>query len=61
MTADTYLTSRTTFFRYFEELKTTIKLPVKAVHVIRNPYDQLSTCALYDDYTHLPDYIRMAL
>ena len=61
VTSDTYLNSKTTFSRYLEELKTTVKVPIKAVHVVRNPYDQISTCALYDDYTHLPGYIKMAL
>ena len=61
VTSDTYLTSKTTFSRYFEELRSTVKLPIKAVHVVRNPYDQISTCALYDDYVHLPECIKVAL
>ena len=61
VTSTTYLTSKTTFSRYFEELRTTVKLPIKAVHVVRNPYDQISTCALYDDYVHLPECIKVAL
>ena len=61
VTSTTYLTSKTTFSRYFEELRTTIKLPIKAVHVVRNPYDQISTCALYEDYVHLPEFIKVAL
>ena len=60
-TSSTFLTSKTTFSRYFEELKTTVKLPIKAVHVVRNPYDQISTCALYTDYIHLPDYVEGVL
>ena len=58
---DSYLNSRTTFSRYLEELKTTVKVPLKAVHVVRNPYDQISTCVLYQDYELLADYIQVAL
>ncbi len=61
VTSATYLTSKSTFSRYFEELKTTVKLPIIGVHVVRNPYDQISTCALYDDYANLPDRIKVAL
>ena len=34
---------------------------MKAIHVVRNPFDQISTCALYKDYNHLVDYTEMAL
>ena len=60
-TAICYLKSKSTFARYLEELKMTVKVPIKAVHVIRNPYDQISTCTLYQDYELLPEYTQVAL
>ena len=60
-TASIYLKSKTTFSRYLEELKTTVKLPIKGIHVIRNPFDQISTCALYKDHDRLSDYTEVAL
>ena len=61
VTASIYLSSNTTFARYLDELRTTVKIPVKAIHVVRNPFDQISTCALYKDYDRLSDYTEMAL
>ena len=61
VTASIYLSSSTTFARYLEELKTTVKIPMKAIHVVRNPFDQISTCVLYKDYDRLSDYTEMAL
>ena len=60
-TAIIYLKSKTTFSRYLEELKTTVKIPVKGVHVIRNPFDQISTCVLYKDHNRLYDYTEVAM
>ena len=60
-TASTYLSSNTTFARYLEELRTTVKIPMKAIHVVRNPFDQISTCALYKDHNLLLDYTEIAL
>ena len=60
-TSDNYLHSKTTFSRYFEELNATVKIPIKVIHVVRNPYDQISTCALYNDHIRLPDYMKVAL
>jgi hypothetical protein len=60
-TAATYLKSKSTFTRYLEELKTTVEIPIKGVHVIRNPFDQISTCVLYKDHKHLSSYTELAL
>ena len=60
-TAATYLNSKSTFTRYLEELKTTVEIPIKGVHVIRNPFDQISTCVLYKDHNRLSSYTELAL
>ena len=60
-TAATYLKSKSTFIRYFEELKATVEIPVVGVHVIRNPFDQISTCVLYKDHRQLSGYTELAL
>ena len=61
VTAGTYLISNSTFARYLDELRTTVDIPIEGVHVIRNPYDQISTCALYKDHDRLSEYTKVAL
>ena len=61
VTAGTYLMSNSTFSRYLDELRVTVNIPIKVVHVIRNPYDQISTCVLYKDHNFLLKYLKVAL
>ena len=61
VTAGTYLISNSTFSRYLDELRVTVNIPIKAIHVIRNPYDQISTCVLYKDHSRLSNSLEVAL
>ena len=61
VTAGTYLISNSTFSRYLDELRVTVNIPIKVIHVVRNPYDQISTCVLYKDHNQLLNYIEVAL
>ena len=38
-----------------------VEVPIKGVHVIRNPFDQISTCVLYKDHKQLYNYTEVAL
>ena len=61
VTAGTYLLSNSTFSRYLDELRVTVNIPIKAIHVVRNPYDQISTCVLYKDHNRLLNSLEVAL
>ena len=37
------------FFRAMEYLKATLKIPIYAIHVVRNPFDMIATQTLYMD------------
>ena len=54
MTTNVYLSSARDFPRYLNELKETVKVPIKIIHAVRNPFDLASTQRLYKDYNHLP-------
>ena len=54
MTTNVYLNSSDTFPQYLEELKRTVKVPVKVIHAVRNPFDLISTYLLYRDCNKLP-------
>ena len=60
-TCDNYLSSSEAFTRYLEELQTTLTVPIRVIHVVRNPFDQISTCVLYKDYRELSEYTGIAL
>ena len=47
MTADVYTDSPSVFISRYKMLQETVGVPVKAVYVIRNPFDIISTTALY--------------
>ena len=54
MTTIVYLNSARDFPRYMKELKQTVKVPIKIIHAVRNPFDLASTQRLYIDANHLP-------
>ena len=54
MTTIVYLSSARDFPRYLNELKETVKVPIKIIHAVRNPFDLASTQLLYKDSNHLP-------
>ena len=48
-TGQEYETSPSTFVHIYNQLKQTVGIPVRAIHVVRNPYDMISTRVLYRD------------
>ena len=54
MTTNVYLSSARDFPQYLNELKETVKVPIKIIHAVRNPFDLASTQRLYKDFNHLP-------
>ena len=49
VTTQMYNHSRENFTKVFEKLKATVGVPIKVIHVVRNPYDIVSTRLLYAD------------
>ena len=47
---DLYSHSPEIALRNYKELVETVKVPVRVIHVIRNPYDMIATGTLYDRY-----------
>lgn len=50
MTAQAYRRSKQTFKSVYQELKSTVEVPIKVVHIIRNPYDNIATMLLYNTH-----------
>ena len=48
-TGHEYEASPSTFVHLYRQLKQTVGVPVRAIHVVRNPYDMISTRVLYRD------------
>ena len=57
-----YMSNRTIFLSHYELLKRGLNIPIKVVHVIRNPYDNIATKYLYligvKDYKRAKDFVR---
>ena len=49
VTAQTYDNDPWSFVQTLEELRHTVQVPIKVIHVVRNPYDIISTRLLYVD------------
>ena len=49
VTAQTYDNDPWSFIEALEDLRHTVQVPIKVIHVIRNPYDIISTRLLYAD------------
>ena len=42
-----YRRNVTNFIHYLQNLKSLVRLPLKVIHVVRNPYDMIATLSLY--------------
>ena len=47
-----YLKNRAQFLAHYKKLKEVVGIPIKMVHVIRNPYDNIATMYLYKIVRH---------
>ena len=52
MTAKAFRMNRKTFIAQYTALQATVKVPIHAIHVVRNPYDNIATMLLYNN--HIP-------
>lgn len=50
LTTELFLNSPATLEGVINKLRTTVKLPLKVFHVIRNPFDNIATAVLYDNF-----------
>ena len=49
-TTKTFLENHELFQNHLNKLRTLVNLPIKVIHVIRNPYDNIATIAIYKHY-----------
>ena len=49
-TAQVYRNSHEQFLSIYHQLKSTVKVPVVVIHVLRNPYDNIATMLLYNTH-----------
>ena len=49
VTTQTYNNDPLMFLEILKELRNTVKVPIRVIHVVRNPYDLISTRLLYAD------------
>ncbi len=47
-TAYLYMKSPGTFLKRYEELKRIVKVPIRVIHVVRNPFDIIATTTMYE-------------
>ena len=50
MTAQVYRNSRKDFQTVYKQLQATVLVPLHAIHVVRNPYDNIATMLLYNEH-----------
>ena len=50
MTAQVYRTDKKKFMSLYQQLQVTVMIPVHAIHVLRNPYDNIATMLLYNEH-----------
>jgi len=50
MTAQVYRTNKKNFMSLYQQLQVTVMIPVHAIHVLRNPYDNIATMLLYNEH-----------
>ena len=50
MTAQVYRRSRDDFISAYKQLQETTMTPVHAIHVVRNPFDNIATMVLYNEH-----------
>ena len=58
MTTNVFRNSSRRFPHYLRELRETVKVPIRVIHAVRNPYDLISTQLLYTESKHLPSEFR---
>ena len=49
VTAQTYDNDPLLFLQTLKELRNTVQVPIRVIHIVRNPYDMISTRLLYAD------------
>ena len=54
-----FMGSKSRFSEVYSQLQETVEVPVKVVFVVRNPYDIISTCALYRHSDELQEMLKM--
>ena len=58
-----YLRNKTEFIMHYKQLKALLPVPIKVIHVIRNPYDNIATEILYQlgirelGYGNAPNFV----
>lgn len=50
MTAQVYRNSKQGFLTVYQQIQQTTMLPLHAIHVVRNPYDNIATMLLYNEH-----------
>lgn len=50
MTAQVYRINKQRFLTVYQQIQQTTKLPVHAIHVVRNPYDNIATMLIYNEH-----------
>ena len=50
MTAQVFRKNRKHFYSLYQELRNTVQMPIHAIHVVRNPYDNIATMLLYNEH-----------
>lgn len=50
MTAQVYRNSKEHFKSLYQQLKSTVQMPIKVFHVVRNPYDNIATMIIYNTH-----------
>jgi len=50
LTAQVFRKSEKTFKSLYQDLRNTVQIPIKAIHVVRNPYDNIATMLLYGQH-----------
>ena len=53
MTAQVYRNSKEGFHSVYQQLQTTAMIPLHAIHVVRNPYDNIATMLLYNEHAKM--------
>ena len=50
LTAQVYRRNKKNFFLLYQRLQATVRIPLHAIHVVRNPYDNIATMLLYNEH-----------
>ena len=58
MTTKQYRTNKQKFVKNFQKLKQSIHIPLRIIHVLRNPFDMISTNAIYIKNSSMLKYLK---